>query len=36
MYKAYSENVTFKLIKLILLELEVAGSLQGMAFIWPG
>lgn len=35
-YKAYSENVAFKLIKFILMELEVAGSLQGMVFIWPG
>lgn len=34
--KSYSENVTFKFIKFILMELEVAGSLQGMAFIWPG
>lgn len=34
--KVYSENVTYKLIKLILMELEVARSLQDMAFIWPG
>lgn len=36
MYKADSENITFKLIKFILMGLEVAGSVQGMAFIWPG
>jgi len=35
-YKADSENVTFKLMKFILMELEVAGSVQGMAFIWLG
>lgn len=35
-YKAAPENVTFKLIKFILMELKVTGSTPGMAFICPG
>lgn len=35
-YKAAHENATFRLIKFILMELEVAGPTLGMAFICPG
>lgn len=35
-YKAARENAAFKLIKFILMELEVTGSTLGMAFICPG